>query len=207
MAKRVEYINQKDNTFDAPGKLFNANPPIVLRSPLTRLPSQGSGTEGIVPPPKVRQTFDLERDLTPEIISDTPPPPPIMDSLIGSFAAVRSARILRQHQISLWGDLGLSILTSPQGPDFTADQIDRMYTDFQLFNYLPAAMTPDRATFTAMIQPSQANSFIKDNLDNLAVLSAAPVPDVPDEVSLPDPVPFADELTPFCQLINRKVQR
>lgn len=126
--------------------------------------------------------------------------------LFGNFSAVRAAKILHQHSIGFWTTLGaLEYIAATSLPDPTQDEIDQMYRDFRLFNYLPLAMTPDAVAFANMVVPSKAAVIMRSNLPQMGIVTGGVIPprlndlltnpSADDTVStLPVPPPYADSL-------------
>ena len=189
----ADQINVGKQVFNEPGELFDSDTsPRVVRY-LQQLRPDRSAIEGIVPnePP----------DPTPR---DTEDPIP-RTSAVGSFSGVRAARIMHQHRIGFWtfGDV-LPYVAQSQQADPTEDEIDQMYDDLLLFNYLPNSMTPTRAEFGEMTKPSKREAFIRSRLSELGVLldqnaevSNAVTAAAPQQI-IPAPPPFAERLSTFC---------
>ncbi len=134
-------------------------------------------------------------------VQDTVPRTPVT----GSFSAVRARRILHQYRIGFWSDAGIiDQLTASNAADPTQDQIDTNWANFQLFSYLPDALMPTKEQFSDLITPSKNATNVLDALPLMGINTSVVTNPVPTVVapaapaSLPDPTPFASNLSQFC---------
>lgn len=195
------YTNALSKTFDAPGQPFN-NRSLPGYRFLKQLPPSGPAnpTDLVPDGTQLRRNFD---DYTPFASEAAPPAVFRRQTVVGNFSAVRAARILHQHAINFWTDPDIrAVLNNPPAPVYSDDVIQKLYQDFTLFNYLPAAMTPTQAEFTAIVQPG-------GNFDPLIGLepSVPPTEIVDDTPVLTSPPSFGEVLTTFCQLVNARTVR
>jgi hypothetical protein len=91
-------------------------------------------------------------------------------SLIGNFSAVRAVEVMHQFAVGFWSTLGaINLVSASNAADPSTVQIDQMWTDFNLFNYLPNSLTPSRADFVQMVAPSKAAAFITASLGSMGL--------------------------------------
>lgn len=201
MQKSSGYIDASARVFNAPGQLFNIFEQ-QRHKYLKQLPITGpTNPPDLIPDgTAVRRNFD---DFVPFVTESLPPPVIKRQAVVGSFSAVRAARILHQYLVNFWSDPDILLaLNNPAPLVYSADTLTQMYADFLLFNYLPAKMTPTQQQFTEIVQP---NGIFEQPL---GLTPAAVVPeDVLNEATLPPPIPFGESLTPFCNLVNIRVSR
>ena len=97
--------------------------------------------------------------------------------LFGNFSAVRAAKVMHQFAVGFWSSLGaINLVAASNAADPSTDQINQMWSDFNLFNYLPNSLTPLQADFMQMVTPSKAAAFITANLSNMGLnVSGTPV--------------------------------
>lgn len=131
------------------------------------------------------------------------------ETLVGSFAAVRAAKILQQYTIGFWSDAGIiETLTESQASDPSADDVATQYENFQTFSYLPASITPSQTEFADLVAPSKRPTNVRNSLSamglkvsNVNVDNVAVFQDTANVgQTLPDPIPFANSLSTFCSL-------
>ncbi len=211
MKKAVDAINQSKEPFNQPGELFGSDTKrkkirYVKALPPER-PAAGSGPGN--ERPTVRRSFDGTGDdlgviETRSVVSseENQPAPIKRRALVGSFAAVRAARLVHQHTIDFWGDAGViaHVVGQPK-PDLSDNDASQMYQDFLLFSYLPKQMTPTRQEFINLVTPSKAVVNIQGRLSNMGIESPPRIADTEtedDSTTLTNDVPFAENLGLFC---------
>lgn len=210
-----DQINERLSTFNDLGQLFNDNE--------TKKNTSYSYLKQVFDSEELKSiTKDAER---PKILrdfsateSDLEAQPTVNDStsdvprapIYGSFAAVRALRMLHQYRVGFWGDSGI-IETSveSQKPDPSTDDIVDMYTKFQLFNYLPPDITPTQEEFGDLVTPSKAAANVKNSLSLMGISTSTNIGDLNRFINdnpvviptLPDPYPFATNLSQFCDRV------
>lgn len=206
-----DQVNAPQTSFNEEQQLYNgvnpANAPVYRY--LTRVPTDLVDPSGIqrVGPRVLTDLVATSSDTktttkTVSKLNDTVPRQPIT----GSFAAVRAVRILHQYRIGFWSDAGIiEQVASSNASDPSQAQIDDSYNKFQVFSYLPAAITPTAQEFGDLITPSKNANNVKNALSRMGINTTVvtnPVPTLvsPDAATLPDPVPFANNLSQFCAL-------
>lgn len=126
-------------------------------------------------------------------------------TLVGSFSAVRAARVLHQNMEEMWAADGLtSVLAATASADPSADEISQMYDDLILFSDLPPALTPSREDVEDWFRPRRREAVVHNSLPNVGVKGY--VEDVALETATPDnvvllapPAPFSSTQLSTCE--------
>lgn len=191
--------------FDPQGLVFNGVGPV--REPRTyvrRVPDEAGLSSKPAWAPKVRTSFANEGDVTAAPVSAGAPAQQVSyEQLTGSFAGVRAAQVLRQHQIDFWGASGIVeyAMASP-GSDPSQAQVDQMYDDLQLFSYLPGDMLPSKEDFAAQVTPSRCAAAARMQLVTAGIITnntwSTPQPATEPTPMITASPPFADKLTDWC---------
>jgi hypothetical protein len=201
-------VNDPNRQFNAEGSQFNGNFENIQRRVYKQLPDEAPvpGTSFGARPARVRKDFV---EATPEIVQvdrGNLDAPLKERKHFGNFSAVRAARILHQHRIGFWTTFGaIEHIAVTSLPDPTQDEVDQMYKDFLLFNYLPLPMIPDSIAFANMVVPSKAAAIIRNNLPQMGIVAGGVVPprlndllsnpaEEDTKYFLPDMPPYADSL-------------
>jgi len=204
MADRINELTHLFNT-----DLFNRSYTKVKKVIYTAMP-QDAPTPGAAPsnqPAKIRRDFASVAEDT--IVEVQKPPGVYKRPVIGNFSAVRAARILHQHQVGFWTDLGVvELVAEPLQPDPSPDDTEQMYQDFLLFNYPPLARTPTKTDFVDMVTSSKTAVVLKDRLPQMGIVTGGKVqPRLNDHLTNPseadsDPTPFLPVQPPFAESLK-----
>jgi hypothetical protein len=210
-----DQINERLTTFNEHGQLFNDNESkknasvrylkqIFDRETLPNITTDAGR------PKIVRDFIATDDDITvsqtnTETQTEVPRAP-----IYGSFAAVRALRMLHQYRIGFWGDSGIiETVTEAQKPDPSTDDIADMYAKFQLFSYLPEDISPTQEEFGDMVTPSKRAANVKNGLASMGINTSTDtgelsrfINDSPVVIpTLPEPYPFATNLSQFCDRV------
>jgi hypothetical protein len=190
--------------FDPPGTVFNGTGPV--REPhhyVRRVPEEAGRSSKPAWAPSVRTSFANAGDVTAPQVNAGAPKPPAYEALTGSFSGVRAAQSLRQHQIDFWGESAIveHVMAAP-GADPSSTQIDQMYSDLQLFSYMPADMLPSKEEFADQVTPSRAAAAARMQLVTAGIITnnnwSQPQPATEPTPMITASPPFADKLTDWC---------
>ena len=211
MARPPDQINERTTTFNESGQLWNDNQSNLTKSfSYLRQVFDETQLPNIAPDatrPKVLTDFSaIESDVSSSsVTSDTTDDVP-RTPIYGSFAAVRALRLLHQHRIGFWGESGIvETISARNGTDPSSADIQNKYQTFLLFSYLPDELTPTQEEFGDLITPSKMPANIRNALPNMGITVVTTSRD-PEFAGangdittiLPDPHPFADNLSSFC---------
>lgn len=191
--------------FNAPGQLFNSDDPVSsgVRRYVQALPPDPGTETPTVTRPKRFTTFGPQQ---PREVAEADPVPHVQP-VVGCMAAVRAARIAHQHRNQVWGrDVLIGLVAASDTPDPTPDQIEQMYSDLQLFTYLPSNMLPSRTEFEDMVRPQRRQALVESRLTDLGIaVQAQPVStpllvdeEVANDELLPAQVPFSESNLNSC---------
>lgn len=133
-------------------------------------------------------------------------------SFKGSFSAVRAMRTAHQHRINFWEESGVvGVLGSNNASDPSEAQVDTLYADLLLHNYMPAPLVVSRDEFADMIKPQRRTELLLGAIAEMGIQSQRQ--DVPIDVGAADdqgavdfdslvplisPPPFAESLQTAC---------
>ena len=151
--------------FNADAQLFNDNDPVAppnrfLRPTLDPRPEYERS-----PAPTLRTRFGEE-----ERVAEQRKPSPYRKPLYGSFAGVRSARNVHQHEFDLWSPQAFpAVVGDDSRPDPSDADLAQQYEDYQLFSYLPPTMEVGEEEFRAMSRPSNRPAYLTENLENMGI--------------------------------------
>jgi hypothetical protein len=203
MADIINVVNR--GVFNAPGQLFNSDEPIQggPQRYLRALPDEQGSAVPVAPRPKRFTTLDGKQ---PAEIAEADAPI-LSVPVVGCLAAVRAARITHQHREKVWGpDSMVGLVAQTSAADPTPAQLDQMYSDLELFSYLPAQMRPTRAEFEDLARPQRRATVVQTSLAKAGVVISRepvqrPVLDDPtsDEALLPAQVPFSETALDSCR--------
>lgn len=217
MAK--DQINVPGITFNEDGELYNDDagragrpnflrrtyPPGYFDTPLvSNSPVPNSGR-------RVVQKVATPRDLPAGRITHATSVPRHV-SFRGSFSAVRAMRIAHQYRVNFWEESGVvGVFGANNGSDPSEAEVDTLYADLLLHNYMPSSMVVSRDEFADMVKPQRRTELLlgavakmgiqsqqEDVLLNVGAADDQGAVDLDDLVPLISPPPFAESLQTAC---------
>lgn len=202
-----DHINNLDHTWNLEGELWNEdNPKPIVRRFLQ--PIDDSFDHEELNPKAKRPTNDTRVLLDPaaaEKILAAQESPVRRTLLVGSYSAIRAARVAHQHRVGFWDEEGvIGYLGSSSTPDPSEDDIDQLYEDLQLFSYLPPALLPSREEFGDLAKPQKRTAVLRSRLPDLGLVltidnRASADTDVTNRPLIPAQAPFIDNVSTFCE--------